>query len=204
MEKKMTQHKVIADDSLSAMDEISRVLGKDAVILKTQKINGKIEILGSNNIEDIASSNAKKINKKKNNFSHLFSNQNLENDNKVRKFNTIIENQNIKNDISSHNLSEVKSDNFDKNFVDIETFNTFTTKIDNQSEHFRKNSAQMGKLVDDLRLKIQNTALGGSEKARKKHIDLGKILPRERIRLLLDAGSPFLEFSPLAANDFPE
>ena len=91
----MTQHKVIADDSLSAMDEISRVLGKDAVILKTQKINGKIEILGSNNIEDIASSNAKKINKKKNNFSHLFSNHNLENDNKVRKFNTIIENQNI-------------------------------------------------------------------------------------------------------------
>ena len=59
----MTQHKVVADDSLTAMDEISRVLGKDAVILKTQKINGKIEILGSNNIEDIASSNAKKINK---------------------------------------------------------------------------------------------------------------------------------------------
>ena len=38
----MTQHKVIAEDSLSAMDEISRVLGKDAVILKTEKINGKI------------------------------------------------------------------------------------------------------------------------------------------------------------------
>ena len=93
----MTQHKVIADDSLSAMDEISRVLGKDAVILKTQKINGKIEILGSNNIEDIASSNAKKINKKKNNFSHLFSNHNLEHDNKVRKFNTLVQNQNIKN-----------------------------------------------------------------------------------------------------------
>ena len=57
----MTQHKVIAEDSLSAMDEISKVLGKDAVILKTKKVNGKIEILGSNNIEDIASSNAKKI-----------------------------------------------------------------------------------------------------------------------------------------------
>ena len=37
----MTQHKVIAEDSLSAMDEISRVLGKDAVILHTKKINGK-------------------------------------------------------------------------------------------------------------------------------------------------------------------
>ena len=43
----MTQHKVIAEDILSAMDEISKVLGKDAVILKTKKVNGKIEILGS-------------------------------------------------------------------------------------------------------------------------------------------------------------
>ena len=46
----MTQHKVVADDSLSAMDEISRVLGKEAVILKTEKVNGKIEILGSNTV----------------------------------------------------------------------------------------------------------------------------------------------------------
>ena len=127
----MTQHKVIADDSLSAMDEISRVLGKDAVILKTQKVNGKIEILGSNNIEDIASSNAKKINNKKNNFSHLFSNHNLENDNKVRKFNTIIKNENIKNNTSSQNVSAINNDNFDKNYVDVETFKTFTTKIEN-------------------------------------------------------------------------
>ena len=59
----MTQHKVIADDSLSAMDEISRVLGKDAVILKTQKINGKIEILGSNNIEDIDKGSLKVLSK---------------------------------------------------------------------------------------------------------------------------------------------
>ena len=81
MEKKMTQHKVVAEDSLSAMDEISRELGKDAVILNTQKVNGKIEILGSNDIEDIASSNAKKLRKQKNSFSHLFSNHNLEKDN---------------------------------------------------------------------------------------------------------------------------
>ena len=127
----MTQHKVVADDSLSAMDEISRVLGKEAVILKTQKINGKIEILGSNNIEDIASSNAKKINKKKNNFSHLFSNHNLENDNKVRKFNTIIKNENIKNNTNSQNVSAINNDNFDKNYVDVETFKTFTIKIEN-------------------------------------------------------------------------
>merc|ERR1712054_625981 len=105
--------------------------GKDAVILKTQKVNGKIEILGSNNIEDIASSNAKKINNKKNNFSHLFTNHNLEKDNQVRKYNTVIKNQNIKKDINSQNHSEIKNDNFDKNFVDVETFKTFTTKIEN-------------------------------------------------------------------------
>ena len=87
----MTQHKVIADDSLSAMDEISRVLGKDAVILNTQKINGRIEILGSNNIEDIASSNAKKIIKQKANFSHLFSNHKLEQGIQNRKLNNVFE-----------------------------------------------------------------------------------------------------------------
>ena len=70
----MTQHRVIAEDSLSAMDQISKILGKDAVILETNKVNGKIEILGSNNIQDIASSNAKKRKKEKSDFSHLFSN----------------------------------------------------------------------------------------------------------------------------------
>ena len=52
----MTQHKVISEDSLSAMDEISKVLGKDAVILSTKKLNGKIEIIGSNDITDILKS----------------------------------------------------------------------------------------------------------------------------------------------------
>ena len=87
----MTQHKVISEDSLSAMDEISKVLGKDAVILKTSKVNGKIEILGSNNIEDIASSNAKKIVKQKSNFSHLFSNHNLEQKIQYRKVSNILD-----------------------------------------------------------------------------------------------------------------
>ena len=68
----MTQHRVIAEDSLSAMDEISKVLGNDAVILETKKNNGKIEILGSNNIQDVASSNAKKVKKKQESISHIF------------------------------------------------------------------------------------------------------------------------------------
>ena len=127
----MTQHKVIADDSLSAMDEISRVLGKEAVIIKTQRINGKIEILGSNNIEDIASSNAKRINKQKSNFSHLFSNHNLKKDQQNRQFSSIIENKNMETDIKSEKIDEYKNAKLINNFVDIETFSNFTNKIEN-------------------------------------------------------------------------
>ena len=127
----MTQHKVIADDSLSAMDEITRVLGKEAVILKTDRINGKIEIVGSNDIEDIASSNAKKINKKKSSFSHLFSNHNLDKDLQNRKINTIIQNNKSENDIKPEKLIKVNNDKIEKQFVDIETFSKFTSQIEN-------------------------------------------------------------------------
>jgi len=123
----MTQHKVIAEDSLSAMDEISRVLGKDAVILDTKKINGKIEIIGSNNIEDIASSNTKRKSlNKKSNFTHLFSNHSLEQSITNKKLNSVSETiSNIK-PINS-NVSEVETNNY----VDINTFNNFTNKIEN-------------------------------------------------------------------------
>ena len=77
----------------------------------------------------------------------------------------------------------------------------FKTKIDVHSTDFQRNTEKMGKLVNDLQKKLQNSTLGGSEKARKKHIGRGKLLPRERLRLLIDKGSPFLEFSALAALD---
>ena len=127
----MTQHRVIAEDSLSAMDEISKVLGKDAVILKTQKVNGKIEILGSNNIEDIASSNVNKIKKQNNNFSHLFSNHNLDRDTQNRKLNSIIENKKVQIDANSEKMTDFKNNDNNKTFVDVETFNKFSNKIEN-------------------------------------------------------------------------
>ena len=123
----MTQHKVIAEDSLSAMDEISRVLGKDAVILDTKKINGKIEIIGSNNIEDVASSNAKRKSlNKKSNFTHLFSNHSLEQSITNKKLNSVSETISSIKPINS-NVSEVQTNNY----VDINTFNNFTNKIEN-------------------------------------------------------------------------
>ena len=56
------------------------------------------------------------------------------------------------------------------------------------------------KLIDELRERVAQTALGGSERSRQRHIDRGKLLPRDRVEQLLDPGTPFLELSPLAAN----
>jgi len=68
-----------------------------------------------------------------------------------------------------------------------------------QSEEFKQNYQKMASLVDDLTDTIATVSLGGSEKARKKHTDRGKLLARDRIQYLLDAGSPFLEVGQLAA-----
>lgn len=57
----------------------------------------------------------------------------------------------------------------------------------------------MRDLVDDLRTRLARVRLGGSDNARRKHTDRGKLLARDRVDRLLDPGSPFLELSPLAA-----
>jgi 3-methylcrotonyl-CoA carboxylase beta subunit len=75
------------------------------------------------------------------------------------------------------------------------------TGINPRSEEFRANAAAMRSLVADLREKVAAVALGGDEAARTKHVARGKLLPRERVRELLDPGSPFLELSQLAALD---
>ena len=74
------------------------------------------------------------------------------------------------------------------------------SKIDPRSPEFQANAAQLRAAVDDLQAQMAQAALGGGERARAKHTERGKLLPRERIRALLDPGSPFLEFSPLAAH----
>jgi 3-methylcrotonyl-CoA carboxylase beta subunit len=55
-------------------------------------------------------------------------------------------------------------------------------------------------LAEELRAKVAEAALGGSEASRKRHTARGKLLPRERVERLLDPGSPFLEIGQLAAN----
>src|SRR2546423_14085911 len=57
-----------------------------------------------------------------------------------------------------------------------------------------------GALVEALRARLAQARLGGPEKSRARHVERGKLLPRERVDSLVDPGSPFLELSPLAAN----
>jgi 3-methylcrotonyl-CoA carboxylase beta subunit len=78
------------------------------------------------------------------------------------------------------------------------------SQIDPRSPDFRANAEQMQALVDDLKSQFSKVAEGGGEKARARHTERGKLLPRERIRALLDPGSPFLEFSSLAAHGMYE
>ena len=75
---------------------------------------------------------------------------------------------------------------------------TLKSAIDAKSEAFCENAQAMRAIVDDLRLQVVEIERGGGERARERHLSRGKLLPRERVRVLLDEGSPFLEFSQFA------
>ena len=82
------------------------------------------------------------------------------------------------------------------------------SSINTRSEDFQANAASLRAQVEDLRAKAAQVSLGGGESARAKHTARGKLLPRERVQMLLDPGTPFLELAPLAAlnmynNDAP-
>ena len=73
------------------------------------------------------------------------------------------------------------------------------SKLLTRSSDFLANVAAMKTLVDDLKSKLEQIALGGGQEARQKHTARGKLLPRDRVQILLDPASPFLEIAPMAA-----
>ena len=82
------------------------------------------------------------------------------------------------------------------------------SQLNPRSADFQANAAAMRAVVEDLRAQIERVSQGGGEAARAKHVARGKLLPRERVEMLLDPGTPFLEIAPLAAlnmygNDAP-
>lgn len=74
------------------------------------------------------------------------------------------------------------------------------SNINKNSPEFVNRYRAMSALVDDLKQTLAEIQVGGSERARQKHELRGKLLARDRIRLLLDRGSPFLEVAPYAAH----
>ena len=82
------------------------------------------------------------------------------------------------------------------------------TQLNPRSADFLANAAAMRAVVEDLQAQVAKVAEGGGEAARAKHVARGKLLPRDRVAMLLDPGTPFLEIAPLAAlnmyrNDAP-
>ncbi|MBC7728496.1 MAG: methylcrotonoyl-CoA carboxylase, partial [Microbacteriaceae bacterium] len=73
-----------------------------------------------------------------------------------------------------------------------------TTQLNARSADFRSNADAMRLLIDDLNTRLEIIAQGGGEAARAKHLSRGKLLPRDRVEMLLDPGTPFLEIAPLA------
>ncbi len=72
--------------------------------------------------------------------------------------------------------------------------------VDRRGEDFQRNAGHHRQAIDDLNQVVAKIREGGGSRARQKHLDRGKLLPRERVRRLLDEGSPFLELSQLAAQ----
>ena len=75
------------------------------------------------------------------------------------------------------------------------------SKLNPRSDDFKANASAIQKVVDDLQRTVEKIAQGGGDAARAKHTGRGKLLPRDRVQMLLDPGTPFLELSQLAAYD---
>src|SRR5260221_7369053 len=74
------------------------------------------------------------------------------------------------------------------------------SELDSRSDVFAHNAEAMRALVADLSDKLKAASEGGGEAARKRHASRGKLLARERIDLLIDPDTAFLELSPLAPH----
>ncbi|KAK1750273.1 putative methylcrotonoyl-CoA carboxylase beta chain, mitochondrial [Echria macrotheca] len=79
------------------------------------------------------------------------------------------------------------------------------SNVDTRSDEFRDNAQRMGEAIAKLQDLTERVQQGGPPKARQKHLERGKMLPRHRIRELIDPGTTFLELSPLAGHElYPE
>ena len=74
------------------------------------------------------------------------------------------------------------------------------SKVDRGNAEFRENRARFEELIAELRERVAAAQRGGDDRAHERHVARGKLLVRDRIARLTDPDTPFLEFSPLAAD----
>ncbi|SFD94954.1 3-methylcrotonyl-CoA carboxylase beta subunit [Actinopolyspora alba] len=75
-----------------------------------------------------------------------------------------------------------------------------STNVDPAAESYERYASEHNALVADLNTRLEQVRAGGPEKTRRRHVERGKLLPRDRVETLLDRGSPLLELSPMAAH----
>jgi len=78
-----------------------------------------------------------------------------------------------------------------------------TTKVDRKGETFRGNREAALKALEEIRGHVAKAHEGGGAKYNERHVARGKLLPRQRVELLLDRDSPFLEVGALAGTGMP-
>ena len=75
-----------------------------------------------------------------------------------------------------------------------------TTQVNPRSDAYRANRAAMTEKLAEIDRLLEEARLGGGDRYIRRHHERGRLLARERIELLVDRDSPFLELSPLIAN----
>jgi len=75
------------------------------------------------------------------------------------------------------------------------------SRLDTDAPAFEENARHHRALAQELKDLAARISLGGDERARQRHVGRGKLLPRDRVRNLLDPGAPFLEIGQLAGHE---
>ena len=85
-----------------------------------------------------------------------------------------------------------------------ERYPVLPTRVEPSSELFLKNVEIAERELGTVAAAMAKARSGGGEKYQRRHLEAGKLLPRQRVELLLDPGAYFLELCPLAGHDVPQ
>eukprot|EP01100_Stratorugosa_tubuloviscum_P003582 TRINITY_DN186_c0_g2_i1.p1 TRINITY_DN186_c0_g2~~TRINITY_DN186_c0_g2_i1.p1 ORF type:complete len:569 (-),score=297.49 TRINITY_DN186_c0_g2_i1:13-1674(-) len=83
-------------------------------------------------------------------------------------------------------------------YIEMQELKSFKSQINTNSDEFQQNYKEMKVLVEELEQRLEESLSQGPKRNIEKHLKAGQLLARERVELILDEDSPFLELMPLA------